>query len=482
MPELSAPVQAVIRCAYGVLLLGTLLMALPHGRRFFLSERWGGYGKSTPEVDGIQNPVVYPTLMCIWLACACLIALGRWTVPAAFVNLLLCRYFFVQMRWKGVARGMGAPGFMTYWLGAVVLLLEYTSRHAPAQRPLALLVAQADFAFIMLSAGLYKLSAGYARNYGMELGLANPAWGYWWRTYAGLPPGHSVFRVMNQLAWSTEVVAAILMLVPPTRFLGGLLIVGSFLFIATQIRLGLLCETVVVTGLLFVNPGAPGDAWIAWLLPASASAPAGLAAWPVANAVLAACLWAYLGLLPFVHAGLFYNFYGRRSLPRILQGALETYSNFFGIIIWRVFSVDVVNFFVRIYEQPRHGGDRILVSHYGLRGGLRYSHVCESIAVTSVFTTLKYYPSNDALFRERLLRYARTVPCRDGCVLTFEYVSIRKELRRFEFIPVAEFVVDARRGSIEERILDRSVLVRAAHAVSPVHEGTRPGTYAPLES
>jgi hypothetical protein len=270
--------------------------------------------------------------------------------------------------------------------------------------------------------------------------------------------------------------------VAPTRFLGGLLIVGSFLFIATQIRLGLLCEIVVVTGLLFVSLGAPGDAWIAWLLPASASAPSGLAAWPVANAVLAACLWAYLGLLPLVHAGLFYNFYGRRSLPGILQGALETYSNFFGIIIWRVFSVDVVNFFVRIHEQPRDGGDRILVSHYGLRGGLRYSHVGESIAVTSVFTTLKYYPSNGALFRERLLRYARTVPCPDGCVLTFEYVSIRKGLRRFEFVPVAEFVVDACTGSIEERILDPSVLVRAAHAVSPVHEGTRPGTYAPLES
>ena len=67
-------------------------------------------------------------------------------------------------------------------------------------------------------------------------------------------------------------------------------------------------------------------------------------------------------------------------------------------------------------------------------------------------------------------------------MLIFEYLSIRKAERRFDMVPVAEYVVDARAGSVEERILDATVSVRAAHAVSPVHEGLRPGTYAPLES
>ena len=56
--------------------------------------------------------------MMVWFCCSLLLTFGRWTVAAALLNLFLCRYFFVHMRWKGVLRGMGAPGFMTYWLSA----------------------------------------------------------------------------------------------------------------------------------------------------------------------------------------------------------------------------------------------------------------------------------------------------------------------------------------------------------------------------
>src|SRR5258705_6698415 len=98
--------------------------------------------------------------MAAWFSCAAILATGRWTFAASIVNLLLCRYFFVHMRWKGVLRGMGAPGFMSYWLAAAVALLEYTTRYAPESRPLAVFVMQVDFALIMLSAGIYKCTAG----------------------------------------------------------------------------------------------------------------------------------------------------------------------------------------------------------------------------------------------------------------------------------------------------------------------------------
>jgi hypothetical protein len=481
-PQLSLNAQALFRTVYGILLLGHLLLLLPHSRRFFMSERWKGYAQSSWDVDALQNPIVHPIMMIVWFSCAVLLTFGRGAVWAALVNLLLCRYFFVHMRWKGVLRGMGAPGFMTYWLSAAVFLLEYTTHYAPAVRPVALLVLQVDFALIMLSAGVYKCTAGFPRNHGMELGLVNPEWGYWWRYYRKQSPNHLVIKTLNQLAWTTEVVAAVLMLIPPTRFIGALLIICSFFFIATHIRLALLCHMVMLCGVLFFHPGSAGDYLVGFLFstatPAVSAAGPGLA---FVNQALTFLLWAYLALLPLAYVGIYYNFFARKRFLQPLQRTLEIYTNFFGIIMWRVFTIDLINFFPNIYHQPRAGGERTLVTHYGWRAGsVRFSHVGESITLTCLFTTLKYYPSNNKLFVQRLLRYARTVPTPDGSVLIFEYIHINKTDTKFEFVIGAEYVVDVVAATVTERILNAQVNVHAAHAASPLHEGARPGSYAPL--
>ncbi|HEY8188901.1 MAG TPA: hypothetical protein VIF64_22730 [Pyrinomonadaceae bacterium] len=481
-PQLSVDAQSLFRTVYGVLLLGHLILLLPHSRRFFMSERWRGYAQSSWDVDILQNPAAQPFVMTVWFFCAGLLLWGRWTVAAALINLFLCRYFFVHMRWKGVLRGMGAPGFMTYWLSAAVFLLEYTLHYAPQVRPLTLLVLQVDFALIMLSAGVYKCTAGFPRNHGMELGLVNPEWGYWWRFYKDLSPNHFLIKTLNHLAWTTEVVAAILMLIPPTRFIGALLIIFSFFFIATHIRLALLCHMVMLCGVLFFFPDSYGDQFASWLM--NASVPAvntDGTVLTIVNQALTIALWAYLFLLPLSYVGIYYNFFARKALPQPLQRILEAYTNFFGIIMWRVFTIDLINFFPNIYDQPRGGGERRLITRYGWRAGsVRFSHVGESITLTCLFTTLKYYPSNHGLFIERLLRYARTVPCPADSVLVFEYVGIDKTDTRFEFVTVSEYVVDVAAATVTEHVLNPHVNVYAAHAASPLHEGARPGSYVPL--
>jgi hypothetical protein len=477
LPQLSASTQAFIRAACGLLMIATLVQSLPQARRFFLSERWGGYAERGPGVDWMQNPFVLPLVLAVWFAAALALVVGWWVVPAALANVLLCRYFFIQMRWRGVLRGMGAPGFVANWLGVAVLLLEYTRRHAPHLQDLALLVPQVDFAFIMLSAGIYKVSSGYRRGHGMELGMVNPEWGYWWRFWSRQRPQAWWFRLFNELAWTTEVTAAALMLFPPTRWLGGMLILVSFAFIATQIRLGFLCEMMMVGSLLFAHPGSPVDLWLSALPVSSASTEVANGPWAL-NALLGAGLWGYLLVLPFAHAGLSYNLYARKRLPGIVQRVLEGYTNAFGVIVWRVFSADHTNFFIEI-DEVRVDGSRRRISTWG--EGLRYRHVGEAITVTTLFTTLKYYPSNHALFAERLLRYARTVPHDPDSVLVFQYRSVVKREHRFDSIVAAEYVVNVVRGVIEERAVDESVSVRAAVASSPVHEAARPGTYAPAK-
>jgi hypothetical protein len=478
VPQLTPDTQAFFRAAYGVLLLAQLVLALPHARRFFISERWGGYARSAPAVDAVQNPRVMPVVLVVWFACSASLISGVWAVWAALLNLALCHYFFVWMRWRGLLRGMGAPGFMTYWLGVAAFLLELTTQYAPSAHDLALLALQVDFAVLFLSAGIYKLLAGYRRNYGVDLGLANPEWGYWWRFWTRLRPDHWAIKTLNQLGWAGEIVAAILMLLPPTRFLGAVLLIVTFALVRTQIRLGVLSEAVMLVGVLYFHPGSVGaravDAAFAWL--PSSTAPGGEVAWLPTS--LKVFLVAYMALLPLAYAGLYFNLFARRWLPPGMQRALDLYTNAFGIILWRVFSSDVVNFFVLIHRL-RADGSRELVSRYGWRNGLRYAHVGESITVTSLFTSLKYFPSNNALFVERLLRYACTVPREQDEKLVFQYVSVGQGERRFEHVPAAEFVVDVDAGTVEERTLRADIRLRGGHELSPVHEAAHPGTYAP---
>ena len=477
-PQISSELWALLRTAYGVLLLATLYGAYRHGRRFFLSERWGGYAQALPDVELLHNLRAYPIVAAVWFASAAAITVGRFTVVASLMNLALCYYFFVHMRWKGVLRGMGAPGFMTYWCAAATFLMELTSRHAPQLRSTALLLVQLDYAFIMLSAGLYKSTAGYLFGTGMELGMVNPMWGYLHRVFGRMSPQNPTFFVLNQLAWSLEVLAAVLMVIPPLRMWGGLLMVVSFIAIAVKIKLGVLCGMVIIGGLVFVPPESILNGWLTNWLPqgfADTTAGAPLAA-PLAFA-LAAALWTYIVALPLAHAGLFYNFYAKRSFAPRVQRAFERYTNLFGLIIWRVFSADHTNFFIHVYLRPRDAEEPLVqLSDFG-RPRSRFRHVGECITLTSLFTTLKYYPSDNAIFRERVLRYSRTIPHALDEVVVFRYFNMRKSAGRFQCVPVAEFVVDTSVGTIVERSLEQDFNVRAASAKSPLRAGARPGSY-----
>jgi len=79
-PTLSAPVQSLLRCSYGVLLFLTLAQTVVQARRFFVSDRWGGYAQSDRRVDLVQNPYALPAVLGLWMACAALITVGRWSV------------------------------------------------------------------------------------------------------------------------------------------------------------------------------------------------------------------------------------------------------------------------------------------------------------------------------------------------------------------------------------------------------------------
>lgn len=479
---LSWSVQTLLRTGFALCMLGMLSLSLPSARRFFGTEKYGGYADDGPFLNLIFSPLGRVVFLAAWIASACWLFMDKHTVLASLFCLLSCRFCFIGLRWRSISRGMGAPGFMLYWLAALIFFLEYTRFYDPSGylRMLAILTFKVDFAVIMLCAGQYKLFSGYPQNNGMERGMVNPWWGRLRARYRHLRPDHLVFKFLNHCAYLGELVFGAMMLYAPTAEAGGLLMAGSFVFIFCHIKLGYLCHTVIVCCFLYCRPGGLVDG----LLPAVAEpAATGHPAFGLLNLVFGAFLLSYLLLLPVVKLGTYYNFYGKKRWPEKWQSFQDRWTNLWGIIIWRVFTIDNTNFYVNAFVEDRVTGRRELYSvpeEYSLAKGMRYCHVCEFVCYVSIFTTLKYFPSNSPLFTKKLMRYAATIPHdRREQVLVFQWVDIKKDQGAFIDVPSKEYKVDLQIGELTVTDLADGSSATDSLRFSELVEGDVVGSYAP---
>jgi hypothetical protein len=210
-------------------------------------------------------------------------------------------------------------------------------------------------------------------------------------------------------------------------------------------------------------------------------------------AVLHGAITAYLVLLPVVKVMQYLNLFAGIRFPGPIQRGLTAYANAIPIIMWRVFTPDVTNFFVRIYRiDDDSGTETTLVNEettYSYRDlskwrwSMRFLHVTESIALVTVFTNLKYRGSQRDLFESRLLEYAATLgePAGRGR-FRFQYVALIKGERSFEMIPVANFRVDVARQRVEEELLVPGYAYDAPARHSRITETLGYGSYLPKSS
>jgi hypothetical protein len=315
----------------------------------------------------------------------------------------------------------------------------------------------------------------------MEYGLANPMWGYWFSFFRRVDPRHVVLRAQDFLAAAGELVMGAAMIVFPFRGVGAVICALSFLYLVPLIRLGRLSVLMAMLPLILL-PELPIS------LPAATEFPIAVApGWPAQ--LQAILLIAYLGLLPAVKIVQYANLFKRRAFPAPIQRGLMAYWGFVPIIMWRVFTADVTNFFIRIYAVDVAGHARAVVHEDGVYAyrelrrwpswSARFLHVTESIALTTVFTTLKYFPSRRDLFEQRLIDYARSLRLPEPAAIRFDYVAIRKSASELRYEAVTEFTVVLETGVVTEHKLvtdfDYSRVARHSH----VRESTGFGSYLP---
>lgn len=482
--DLNYSVQSLVRSLYGCMLFGFLTLLFINRKLYFRTEKWNGYIFSSKVENFWNRPVLSEFILGAWFLSAFCLIIGYQSFWALLLNLIFCRYYFIHLRWKSLSRGCGAPGFITQWLAYALFLLELTAQPGilPELRRMGIFLVRADFAWIILSAGFYKLFGGYFRNEGMEYGMVNPMWGYYWKKFFKMQPKSVTYWILNQLGWFTEILAACLMILPFTAGWGGLLLSVTFLFIATQIRLGFLCYMVALIGCLYAEPSSlfskitekiysfigytPSIDFSSVLIP------------EFLQKFVLFVLTIHLFLLPVAYLGIWYNHATGRKILSPFQKILQVYTNLFGIIIWRVFAKDLTNLLVTIFARSKNGEEKIL-SEYGSRfewTGYRYSQVTESIAVDCLFTTLRYYPDNRDFFHKKLKQYALSLHEKKDSTIIFKVTKIKKSKNNFFHDPSAVYEVCLEDGSISEKITSPIWNKSEDHFL--LKPSIRPGSYA----
>jgi hypothetical protein len=483
-PTLSLETQAFIRTAYGILMFLFFLIMLPYNRVYFTCQKYGGCIENLPWTERFLTPLGHKILMLLWMTTAAMLAFNIQTVWFSLLNLVLCHTFFIRMRWTSPLRGMGAPGYISYWIGAFIFLMEYALYHSDAEgtfRNLVLLMFRLDFAIMMLDSGINKVFHGYPVNKGMNFGMVNPAWSYWPNFFRRFPANSFVFHFFNYSAFVFQILGAVLLLIPATYWLGALIIFGSFFLVLLIIRLGVLCPQLMLITFIYTIPGGWVHQALDRFYPSDPVLSAGYHYQPWLTPAFQLFVTLYIFLLPIAKIGLYLNFYFKKTLPAPFQKALETYTNTLGIILWRVFTIELIDYYMRVYFVDRSTGKRIDYSRFGrwkLNQSNRFLWVGESIMSVIVFNTERYFQQKE-LFHKRILQYARTMGCPAGHDLIFEWVVIRDQNNRYQDAVAKVYKVDCASGVIEEKILDPAALAEQQSRNIAMHASARPGSYAP---
>jgi hypothetical protein len=431
---------------------------------------------------GALHGKAVPPVLLAWAAAAVSLGIGFYPIVGAAVLWLIFRNFYIANRWKNLFRGGGAPGFMSHHTTLFILLLESAALldRSGLLGDRVFLMYRIDFGTILLCSGTYKSLSGYLRGEGMEYGLANPMWGYFFRLFRRLNPRGITVGLQDIAAASGQVVMGTLLLFPKTSAIGAALCILGFVALIPVVRLGRLAALMGVIPLLWLPPLGFHFADVRNFSPIQSP--------PAVITALSVLIFGYIALLPVVKVNQYLNLFLSVSLPRPIQAAMTWYANFVPVIMWRVFTPDVTNFFIRIYAVDRSSGaETPLLVEDGtysyreiftrFRWSARFLHVTESIALTTVFTTLKYFRSQRGLFEERLRDYARTLGTHER--LRFEYVSIAKGAKSFEYRAVADFFVEPVSGEVTEHRLDPDFDYGARAPGSHIRETTGFGSYVP---
>ena len=231
---------------------------------------------------------------------------------------------FISDRFITLSRGQGAPGYFCF-LNTIAISTLLAGREDNILRILitplqAILLV--EFGAIFLSAGLFKLVDCYNGNgMGFALGLLNPMWSKIFKHRSLI---NRFASLINFLGPCLQVAGGLLILSGIRSYMAiGYVVIGAmFISITPQTRLSWLC------------PAIAGGAYINHQLSISYST----SFYGVVTYII------LVGIRLIVMRGLFREYFHQKSPARIIELTTSIYRKAIGVIIWKVFTFDIVRY------------------------------------------------------------------------------------------------------------------------------------------
>jgi hypothetical protein len=238
--------------------------------------------------------------------------------------VLILWVLFIRDRFRSLSRGMGAPGYFNFFLVASIFSC-ILQKHATNYflEILSISVASlvvVEFGSIFLSAGLFKFFDALRQPSGFTFGMQNPTWSKLYKFPSFLV---EIRYVIDNLGPILQVTSGVLLIFGPPHFKSFGLYIISFMFfsITPFCRLSWLCPAIAVNSLILV-----------YLIPAIST--------PSLSFIFA--LISFLRICCMFQ--LFLEYFRKLYLPPQFQTVVNIYKSFMGIIIWKVFTFDLVKF------------------------------------------------------------------------------------------------------------------------------------------
>lgn len=392
---------SVFKHCLGIIFLIDLLYFTPWLQMMF--------GKAYQINSFIKNRPTTFLFFLVWmLSCFNILLVNNAFTGFLFLSLIF-RFFYIESRNTNLFRGGGAVGILPALLVSYLTIIEFMNlislEWINSQYFLCIMIIH--IGLIMLDSSINKMTSGFFSNQGFQFALFNPFWSYWSSVSLLRKLPNNIWQIVNFIIPLTQFFFALLIIFLPYQYLGILSLSVGFIILTFIVRLGTL--TILISCFITLYVNLSSFEFTFEYLPLNVL-------YTNINIIVLISGLIYLFILVFGQLLVWSNFYFSFFLWKPVQNLFDRINWHFPILVWRVFTPDVVNLYCKIFE-VHSNGNKILINksfdelsfNSNIFMNLRFFNVAESCVLSSIFNSLKYNNNNYASVVNKIKQYCSTL-------------------------------------------------------------------------